>query len=70
MEPVKEIVRVFGNEELVSGHQSSNVIVASELLRREVCQVAPEVHVTKDELVILLTAFEARMKTRDNRLIF
>ena len=56
---MQEIVCALGDKELVSSHQSFYVVLAGELLGREVCQVAPEVHVTKDELVVLLRAFEA-----------
>ena len=54
MEPAQKFVCPFGHQELIGGDQRPDIVLPSELLRREIGQVAPVVHVTKDELVILL----------------
>lgn len=68
IEPLHELVAVFVENKLVRVPQGTDIVASGEFFCLGALQVASEIHVTEDELVVLLSALELVVDAWDHRL--
>lgn len=67
MEPYHQVVSVLVLHQLVGVYQRFYVVLGSQSFGLVASQIAPEVHIAKDELVVLSRTSEGSVQSRDGR---